>query len=56
VRLGRSRGDFVVVISGLKAGQTVVTTGAFKLHNGGVVIVDNKLSPAFSLTPKPEDS
>ena len=56
VRLGRSRGDFVVVISGLKAGQTVVTTGAVKLHNGGVVIVDNKLSPAFSLTPKPEDS
>lgn len=56
VRLGRSRGDFVVVNSGLKAGQTVVTTGAFKLHNGGVVIVDNKLSPAFSLTPKPEDS
>jgi membrane fusion protein (multidrug efflux system) len=56
VRLGRSRGDFVVVTSGLKAGQTVVTTGAFKLHNGGVVIVDNKLSPAFSLTPKPEDS
>ena len=56
VRLGRSRGDFVVVTSGLKAGQTVVTTGAFKLHNGGGVIVDNKLSPAFSLTPKPEDS
>jgi membrane fusion protein (multidrug efflux system) len=55
VRLGRSRGDFVVVVSGLKAGQTVVTTGAFKLHNGGVVIVDNKLSPAFSLTPKPEN-
>jgi membrane fusion protein, multidrug efflux system len=56
VRLGRSRGDFVVVISGLKVGQTVVTTGAFKLHNGGVVIVNNQLSPAFSLTPKPEDS
>jgi membrane fusion protein (multidrug efflux system) len=54
VRLGSSRGDFVVVISGLNA--PVVTTGAFKLHNGGVVIVDNKLSPAFSLTPKPEDS
>ncbi len=56
VRLGRSRGDFVTVISGLKAHDVVVTTGAFKLRNGMSVSVDNKLSPEFSLTPKPVDS
>jgi membrane fusion protein, multidrug efflux system len=56
VRLGASRGDFVTVISGLKAHDVVVTTGAFKLRNGTPVNVDNKLAPAFSLTPTPENS
>ncbi len=56
VRLGRSRGDFVVVVSGLKPHDVVVTTGAFKLRNGMAVSVDNKLAPEFSLAPKPADS
>ena len=34
VRLGERRGDFVAVVSGLAAGETVVSTGAFKLRNG----------------------
>jgi membrane fusion protein (multidrug efflux system) len=31
----------------------VVSTGVFKLRNGQGVVVDNKLSPTFSLEPKP---
>src|SRR5229473_1869787 len=33
VRLGERRGDLVAVASGLNAGETLVSSGAFKLHN-----------------------
>jgi membrane fusion protein (multidrug efflux system) len=56
VRLGEKRGDFVAVVSGLQEGQTVVSTGVFKLRNGQSVTVDNSLAPEFKLTPQPEDS
>ncbi len=56
VHLGRTRGDFVVVTSGLEAGQTIVTTGVFKLRNGMSVVVDNKLAPDFQLAPRPANS
>lgn len=56
VRLGEKRGDFISVLSGLSERDTVVTTGVFKLRNGQPVVIDNKLAPAFSLAPRPEDS
>ena len=56
VRLGAKRGDFIAVTSGLKAGETVVSTGAFKLRPGQSVVIDNTLSPQFSLEPKPENN
>jgi len=56
VQLGEKRGDFVAIVSGLDNGETVVSTGVFKLRNEQVVVVDNALAPAFKLTPKPEDS
>jgi membrane fusion protein (multidrug efflux system) len=56
VRLGEKRGDFVSVVSGLKEGETVVSTGAFKLRNGQAVVVDNTLAPGFQLAPKPKES
>ncbi len=56
VRLGKTRGDFVVVVSGLDVDQTIVTTGVFKLRNGMSVVVDNKLAPNFQLAPKPANS
>ena len=34
VHTGSSRGKWVVIASGLKAGVTVVTHGQIKLHNG----------------------
>jgi len=54
-QLGEKRGDFVAVQSGLKEGETVVSTGVFKLRNGQTVTVDNTLSPEFKLKPKPAD-
>jgi membrane fusion protein (multidrug efflux system) len=56
VRLGESRGDFVEVVEGLKAGETVVTTGAFKLRNGVKVRPANDRGIEFSLEPKPSEA
>jgi len=55
VRLGDRRGDFVAVASGLSAGETIVSSGAFKLRNGMAVAVNNALAPGAQLTPKPVD-
>lgn len=55
VKLGRRQGDFVAVTAGLKQGETVVSTGVFKLRNGQAVTVDNALAPEFSLSPTPQD-
>jgi membrane fusion protein (multidrug efflux system) len=55
VRLGTKRGDFITVKAGLEPGQTVVSTGVFKLRNGQAVVVDNSLAPEFKLTPTPEE-
>lgn len=56
VRLGEKRGDFVAVTTGLKEGETAVSTGVFKLRNGQAVTVDNKLAPDFQQSPKPENN
>jgi membrane fusion protein (multidrug efflux system) len=56
VRLGVRRGDFVAVTSGVKQGEIVVSTGAFKLRNGQAVAVDNTLSPEFKIDPTPKDT
>jgi len=55
VRLGERRGDLVAVVSGLSAGETVVSSGAFKLRNGNAVVVRNDFAPAAELAPKPVD-
>ena len=56
VRLGSRRGDFVVVSSGLKVGDTIVTSGVFRLRPCGAVKVNNDLAPDAQLAPKVTDS
>ena len=56
VQLGEGRGDQVAVLSGLKPGEEVVTSGVFKLRTGAAVVVNNTVMPSNSATPKPEDS
>jgi len=56
VRLGERRGDFIAVITGVKQGEIVVSTGVFKLRNGQAVAVDNTLAPEFKIAPTPKDS
>jgi membrane fusion protein (multidrug efflux system) len=56
VKLGPSRGDQIAILSGLKPGEEVVSSGVFKLRNGAAVLVNNKVQPANKPAPKPEDS
>ena len=56
VKVEGSRGDQVGVISGLKPGDEVVTSGVFKLRNGAAVAVNNKIQPGNNPAPKPEDN
>ena len=56
VRVGESRGDLVAITDGLKPGQTVVSTGVFKLRNGMAVTINNELAPKPQVNPTPVDS
>src|SRR5208337_2516778 len=55
VTLGGNRGDQVAVLTGVKEGETVVTSGQLKLRNGSPVVIDNKVQPANAEAPMPED-
>jgi membrane fusion protein (multidrug efflux system) len=56
VKLGGARGDQIAVVSGVKPGEEIVTSGVFKLRNGAAVQVNNKVRPANNPAPRPEDS
>ena len=56
VKLAGERGDQVAVVSGLQAGEEVVTSGVFKLRNGAAVHINNDVRPANEAAPKPEDN
>ena len=56
VRVGEARGDLVSITTGLKAGETVVGTGVFKLRNGMAVTINNDLAPKPQVNPTPVDS
>lgn len=51
--MGETRGDFVAVVQGLKPGETVVSSGVFKLRNGMPVAINNQLAPKSELNPQP---
>ncbi len=56
VRVGEARGDFISITEGLKPGDTIVSTGVFKLRNGMPVVINNELAPKPQLNPKPTDT
>jgi membrane fusion protein (multidrug efflux system) len=53
IQLGATRGDQVAVLSGLAAGEVVVTGGQMKLRNGAAVVVNNSITPANDVKPTP---
>jgi membrane fusion protein (multidrug efflux system) len=56
VKLGGGRGDQIAILSGVKSGEEVVTSGAFKLRPGAAVEVNNEIQPGNDPAAKPEDS
>jgi membrane fusion protein (multidrug efflux system) len=56
VKLGGTRGDQVAVLSGVSPGDSVVTSGVFKLRNGAAIRVNNSVLPGNDPAPKPEDN
>jgi len=56
VQIGKSQGDLAAVMSGIKPGEEVVTSGIFKLRPGFPVIINNSVKPANDLKPNPEDT
>ncbi len=56
VKLGAARGDQIAVLSGVKPGEEVVSSGVFKLRNGVAVLVNNRVQPGNKPAPKPEES
>jgi membrane fusion protein (multidrug efflux system) len=55
VTTGDTRGDQVAVLSGIKAGEVVVTSGQLKLKNGSEVVINNRIQPSNNAAPKPVD-
>ncbi|MHB9098389.1 MAG: efflux RND transporter periplasmic adaptor subunit [Syntrophales bacterium] len=53
--VGPTRGDQIAVLSGIKEGDLVVTSGQLKLKTGSSVIVDNRVQPANDAAPRPVD-
>jgi membrane fusion protein, multidrug efflux system len=56
IKTGPSRGDMISVVSGLKPGDEVVTSGVFRLKSGARVNVNNQIKPGSDLAPNPADS
>jgi membrane fusion protein, multidrug efflux system len=55
VKTSATRGDLVAVTDGLKPGERVVTSGLLKLRNDAEVTINNKVQPAASAKPTPEN-
>lgn len=56
VKTGETRGDRIAILSGVRPGEEVVTSGGFKLRQGAAVEINNSILPANSETPDPEDT
>lgn len=55
VKTGEKRGDMIAVLSGIKKGDKVVTSGQLKLKNGSRIAINNSVLPINELAPTPVD-
>lgn len=51
VKTGATRGDQIAILTGVTAGQTIVTAGQSKLNNGTILMIDNTVQPGDSANP-----
>lgn len=55
VTTGPKRGDQVAILSGVKPGDTVVSAGQIKLHDGAPILINNTVTPTADANPAPAD-
>ena len=55
VTTGETRGDQIVVLGGIKEGDTIVSAGQLKLQNGTPLIVNNSIQPTNNPRPTPTE-
>ncbi|MDA8225938.1 MAG: efflux RND transporter periplasmic adaptor subunit [Betaproteobacteria bacterium] len=55
VTTGLTRGDQVAIMTGIRPGEVIVTSGQLKLHNGAPVLVDNSIQPTNDAHPQVGD-
>ncbi len=53
VTTGPTRGDQVAILTGVKDGDTVVSAGQVKVHNGAPVTINNTVEPSDNPNPTP---
>lgn len=51
VTTGETRGDQIAILSGVKEGDVIVSSGQLKLKNGSQVIINNSLQPSNNPAP-----
>ena len=55
VTTGAKRGDQIAIVSGIREGAQVVTSGQIKLKNGAPVTINNSVQPADNPNPTPQE-
>ncbi|MDA3878080.1 MAG: efflux RND transporter periplasmic adaptor subunit [Halothiobacillus sp.] len=55
VTTGATRGDQIAILTGIKAGDTVVTSGQIKLRNGAPILINNSVTPTNNPHPEVTD-
>jgi len=55
IKTGPTRGDQVAILSGVKEGDQVITSGQMKLKNGSPVQIDNRAAPLNDAAPTPQE-
>ncbi|KWU52085.1 efflux RND transporter periplasmic adaptor subunit [Pseudomonas palleroniana] len=55
IKTGPTRGDQVAIVSGVKEGDLLITSGQMKLKNGSPVKVDNHAAPLNDPAPTPQE-
>ncbi len=55
IQTGPTRGDQVAILSGVKEGDVIVTSGQMKLKNGSPIKVDNHSVPLNAASPTPQE-
>ena len=55
VTVGETRGDQVAILKGIEPGTVVVTSGQIKLKNDAPIAIDNRVKPADSAHPAPQE-